>query len=244
MATQLSPKGRFEIAADEGMVPAPYYDVVGVLTYGVGHTRMAGAPDPADLPKGNPRGAEAVEAAMIDAWQIFRKDMAKFTADVVSVLGPDLEQHELDGWVSFHFNTGGIFDASAVDAWKRGDKADAMRRLKWWNKGTINGKKQVLSALVDRRQREADLILHGRYSDRKMGVFRVSSNNRPMYGNTFATYSYDEWERWLKKVGLLKSDSKVPAATGGAAGGAATVGLLVAIWELWDRIEAFIGGLF
>lgn len=243
MATTLSPKGRFEIAADEGLVPAPYYDVVNVLTFGVGHTRPAGAPDPATLPKGNPVG-EKLRDAMIMSWQIFRKDMAKFTADVVSVLGPDLQQHELDGWVSFHFNTGGIFRTSAIAKWKAGDKVGAMRILKMWNKGTIAGKKQVLSALVNRRQREADLILHGRYSDRKMGVFRVSNNNRPIYSNPFFTFSYSEWEAWLKKNGLLQADSKVPAAAGGAAGGAATVGLLVALWELWDRIEAWIGGLF
>ena len=43
MATTVSTRGLVEIASHEGIVPMPYFDSVGVLTFGIGHTRSAGA---------------------------------------------------------------------------------------------------------------------------------------------------------------------------------------------------------
>ena len=46
---RLSDKGIVEIAEHEGIVPAPYRDSVGVVTFGVGHTAAAGVLDPAEM---------------------------------------------------------------------------------------------------------------------------------------------------------------------------------------------------
>lgn len=244
MATELSRRGAFKIAVSEGMVPAPYYDVVGVLTYGVGHTRPAGAPDPRSIPMAFPKG-EALEAAMVRSWQVYRKDMAKFTADVVSELGPDLKQHELDGWVSFHFNTGGIRRTSAVAKWKAGDKDGAMRVLNQWVNGTVNGRKTRLQALVTRRRQESDLILTGQYPGGTLPIWRTNGAGRVSYSNPVKTFTYDQWEKWLRQHGFgPASPSRAPVAGVGAVVG----GGVVAAVSYWDRIvawfETLIGGLF
>jgi lysozyme len=49
-----SNKGLLEIAEHEGLVPAPYFDTKNVLTFGIGHTKMAGGIDPATMPRGMP----------------------------------------------------------------------------------------------------------------------------------------------------------------------------------------------
>ncbi len=49
---QTSPKGVAEIAGHEGIVLSPYLDSVGTWTFGVGHTRAAGPPNPAVMEKG------------------------------------------------------------------------------------------------------------------------------------------------------------------------------------------------
>ena len=41
-----SDAGIIALISHEGIVPGPYKDSKGILTYGVGHTKAAGAPDP------------------------------------------------------------------------------------------------------------------------------------------------------------------------------------------------------
>ena len=43
MTMKTSDAGLFALALHEGIVPAPYKDSVGVLTYGIGHTLGAGS---------------------------------------------------------------------------------------------------------------------------------------------------------------------------------------------------------
>lgn len=102
---KLSNRGLLEIAEHEGIVPAPYYDSTGVLTYGIGHTSAAGGPDPSDLPRGMP---EDIEAEIDHAIEVFRDDVQKYERRVNRAL-PDvqLSQHQFDALVSWDFNTGG-----------------------------------------------------------------------------------------------------------------------------------------
>lgn len=246
MATTMTPRGRFVTAVHEGLVPAPYLDVVNMWTWGVGHTHMAGPPDPRKMPYGIPAD---LDGEMKRAWEVFRKDMKKYTDDVVKALGPDLKPHELDGWVGFHFNTGGIFKTSAVAKWKAGDKEGAMRVLNQWVNGTVDGKKRRLQALVDRRADETRLIMTGDYSlaGKVLPIWRVNSRNRPIYSGPLRTYTFDQWEDWLQEQGLLGPAS--PPARAPAAGvGAVVGGGVVAVVTFWDRIEAWFlnlwGGLF
>ncbi len=72
---RVSDRGLCEIAGHEGIVPYPYFDSVGVLTVGIGHTASAGPPDPKSLPRG-----EAIP--LEDVLAIFRRDVARFEARV------------------------------------------------------------------------------------------------------------------------------------------------------------------
>lgn len=102
---KVSDKGLLEICEHEGIVPAPYRDSVGVLTFGIGHTHFAGDPDPRKMSLAMPRELDA----MIDyAIRVFREDVQKYEARVNKALnGVPLKQHQFDALVSWDFNTGG-----------------------------------------------------------------------------------------------------------------------------------------
>lgn len=125
---KLSDKGLLEIAEHEGIVPAPYFDSVGVLTYGIGHTRNAGLPNPATMPRGMPAN---LDKAIDEALDVFRIDVGRYEARVNAAVRVPLKQHEFDALVSFDFNTGGIHRAKLTAAINRGDK-DAARHFMGW----------------------------------------------------------------------------------------------------------------
>ena len=167
--------GLIAIAKSEGIVPAPYIDPVGVWTFGIGHTKMSGAPDPEKMPRGMP---EDVDAAIRQAVTLFQKHIKKYEDDVNRAVKVPLEQHEFDALVSFHFNTGAIFKASATDALNRGDKDDAARRLTLYNKGRVNGQLVQLEGLVRRREEERRMFLFSEYPSEGITVWKVNANNR------------------------------------------------------------------
>jgi hypothetical protein len=61
-------RGLLALARHEGVVPAPYLDVKGVWTFGIGHTAEAGAPDPAKMPRGMPAD---LDAGIAEALRLF-----------------------------------------------------------------------------------------------------------------------------------------------------------------------------
>lgn len=146
---QVSDKGVQFIASEEGKVLKAYRDVAGVLTIGYGHTNLAGT-----APKVTP-GMRITEAEALD---ILKRDLAKFSARVDKRMG-NQPQHVHDGSASFDFNTGAILKASWVAAFLSGNKTDARRRLKMWNKA--GGR--VVRGLVNRRNHEAMVIFDGVY---------------------------------------------------------------------------------
>ena len=125
---KISDRGLLEIAEHEGIVPAPYYDSVGVLTYGIGHTKNAGGIDPADLPRGMPAD---LDAAIDRALAVFREDVAKYAARVNDAIKVPLSQYQFDALVSFDLNTGGIYRANLTKAINAGDP-DASRHFFGW----------------------------------------------------------------------------------------------------------------
>lgn len=160
-----SDKGIAFLVAHEGVVPGPYFDSVGVLTYGIGHTKAAGDPDPASLPRGMP---DDLDAALREVFTVFRRDLAKYEAAVTKALGnTPVEQHEFDAAVSFHYNTGAIGRAAWVDLWKRGQKADAARSM------LANWRKPA--EIIGRRTAERDLFLTGTYGADKATVWQVNA---------------------------------------------------------------------
>ena len=185
-------KGLVAIAKSEGIVPAPYLDPVGIWTFGIGHTAMSGAPDPAKMERGMP---DDVDAAIRYAVSLFQKHIQKYEQEVARAVKVPLQQHEFDALVSFHFNTGAIFKASATDALNRGDKDDAARRLTLYNKGRVNGQLVQLEGLVRRREEERRMFLFGEYPTEGITIWKVNANNK--YSQALRIMSSAEMEELL-----------------------------------------------
>lgn len=168
MAMKTSPQGAAFILAEEGIVPGPYLDGVNVWTYGVGHTAAAGAPDPSKMNRGMPAN---LNDGIRDAVALFKRDLAKYEADVNRVLnGRTVPQHEFDAAVSFHINTGAIGAANWVDIWLKGDaKAAARNMVQNWRKPAI---------IIPRRNAEHDLLAKGAYGAKRIPVWPVGTNGR------------------------------------------------------------------
>lgn len=143
-----STAGLIEIASHEGIVTAPYYDSVSVLTIFIGHTAAAGSPNPGSYPKG-------VQRPVQEAIEVFRRDIAKYEDRVRRAFTRPLTQTQFDAAVSFDFNTGGIHKASWVDKFNAGDMAGAKKAFMNWSKP---------KDIIPRRTKERDLFFNGRYS--------------------------------------------------------------------------------
>jgi lysozyme len=120
-----SDRGLMALIRHEGIVPGPYLDVKGVWTFGIGHTRAAGSPDPAHMPRGMPAD---LDSGTREAFRIFRADLARYEAEVLRAVKVPLEPHEFDALVSFHYNTGGIARATLTKALNAGDRTAAAAR--------------------------------------------------------------------------------------------------------------------
>ncbi|WP_435168325.1 lysozyme [Falsirhodobacter sp. 1013] len=166
---QVSDQGLVALMQHEGIVPGPYMDSVNVATYGIGHTAAAGAPDPADLPLGMPAD---LDTALADVAAVFRRDIARYTADVLKAVRVDLAPHELDALVSFHYNTGAIAQASLTEALNAGDRARAGALFLNWKKP---------AEILPRRTAERDLFLHGTYPEGVVTVWQVDTRRRVIW---------------------------------------------------------------
>lgn len=159
---RVSDKGVVEIAEHEGIVPAPYRDSVGVVTFGVGHTAAAGVLDPREMNSAMPEG-DALTAAVDRAIMLFKDDLEKYEHRVNSAIKVPLKQHEFDALVSFDFNTGGIHLAKLTAAINRGDKSGA-GFMGWLKPPEI------------RKRRSAEMNLF------KTGDYDANGNTVPIWG--------------------------------------------------------------
>ncbi len=161
---KVSNKGLLELASHEGIVPTRYKDSVNVWTWGIGHTKAAGDPDPEKM-----TGISTTEEVL----RVFRIDVQKYET-YVNALGLQLLQHEFDALVSFVYNLGNSNLRKLVGGRKREEIAAAM--LKY----TIAGGKEN-AGLVKRRKLERDLFLNGKYSSNGLvPVYSVDKNYRPV----------------------------------------------------------------
>lgn len=162
-----SVEGLVEVASHEGIVTSPYLDSVGVWTFGIGHTKNAGGLDPLSLPKG-------VQQNLPMIMDVFEKDIEKFTKRVLKKFGSKrLKQHQLDGALSFDFNTGGIHRASWADHFINGNVAAA-------RKGFMNWRRP--SEIIPRRRKERDLFFEGKYGNGIVSVYPASAKGRVLWG--------------------------------------------------------------
>jgi len=164
---RVSERGIFALALHEGVVPAPYLDSVNVWTFGIGHTASAGGPDPAAMPRGNPVD---MDAALMQAFDVFRRDLARFEKRVSDAVKVPLKQHEFDALVSFDFNTGGIGRAKLTKHLNAGNRAAATNGFMGWLKPP---------EIKGRREAEMRLFREGVYPGGTVPVFGVTASNRP-----------------------------------------------------------------
>ena len=164
---KISDSGILEIAEHEGIVPAPYYDSVRVLTYGIGHTKNAGGIDPAAMDFAMPTD---IEAAIDHALDIFRKDVKSYEARVNKAIKVQVTQYEFDALVSFDLNTGGIHRAQLTKAINDG-RPDAARHFMGWLRPP---------ELRKRRTAEMNLFMTGDYDANgdRIPVWKTNGNGK------------------------------------------------------------------
>jgi lysozyme len=153
---QISDKGLAFLERHEGIVLKAYRDVVGVWTIGAGLTAPSGVV--------KPRAGMVItreEASRLLGLALERNYEPAVRAEMVSERLVPAKQHEFDGAVSFHFNTGAIGRASWVKAWRRGDWQGVLKGLMAWKKG--GGR--VLPGLMRRREAEFRLIQNADYGE-------------------------------------------------------------------------------
>lgn len=155
----MSPKGIAFLMAEEAIVLRAYRDSGGVWTIGAGHTAAAGPP----------KVAEGQRITLDEALAIKRRDLAGFEAEVRAAISVDLQQHQFDALVSFHYNTGAIRKGSVDDKINAGDVAGAMATLRLYRK---DRKGHVLEGLVARRARETAMFERGEYFPRAARLYR------------------------------------------------------------------------
>jgi lysozyme len=161
-----SDRGLLALLRHEGVVPAPYRDVKGVWTFGIGHTAEAGPPDPAAMARGMPADPAA---GIAQAFRLFRADLRRHEAEVLRAVKVPLAPHEFDALVSFHFNTGGIARAALTRHLNASDRAAAAEAFMGWLRP---------ASLRERRAAERDLFRQGRYPEGPIPVWAADAAGR------------------------------------------------------------------
>lgn len=164
-----SDQGIFALMIHEGIVPGPYRDSVGVWTYGIGHTKAAGAPDPAGMARGMPTD---LDGALVRVFEVFRKDLERYEREVDAAITVDVSQAQFDAAVSFHYNTGAIRKASWVKALNAGDLAGAHAKIMNWRKP---------KEIIPRRKAERDLLKNGIYPSGAATVWNVDPSGKVIW---------------------------------------------------------------
>ena len=137
----------------EGFKPRAYICPAGVLTVGYGTTNRAGIPGVRITPETIVTEAQAAE------W--LRIGLERFGAKIRPHIKAPINENEFGAFVSLAYNIGpnGFIGSSALRHFNAGDKAKAAAAIRLWNKATVNGKRQVLRGLVNRREDEVALFL-------------------------------------------------------------------------------------
>lgn len=117
-----------EIAEHEAIVLEAYRDSVGEWTWGVGVTSASGH---RVFPRYRGKPSTIERCLEIFEWLLRTKYLPEVHA---AFKGRALKEHELAAALSFHWNTGGIAEASWVKSWLAGDIERARREFLNWSK--------------------------------------------------------------------------------------------------------------
>jgi len=92
--------------------------------------------------------------------QLFQNTLKKYVTNVNAKVTSNINQNQFNALVSFCYNVGITgFNGSTLlkKVNKNPNDLTISNEFAKWNKGTVNGKKQVIKGLVNRRKSEADL---------------------------------------------------------------------------------------
>jgi lysozyme len=181
------------VAKWEGFKAKAYICPAGVLTVGYGTTNRAG------LPGVNITRDTVVTEAQAMEW--LRMGLDKFAAQIRPAITAPINENEFGAFVSLAYNIGpaAFRGSSALRHFNAGDKAKAAAAIKLWNKATVNGKRQVLRGLVNRREDEVALF--------QRPVASNSLTSKSVDVSETAKFDYQSiWaavaaflQRWIKK---------------------------------------------
>lgn len=141
---QVSQKGVDLIKSFEGLRLTSYYDAVGIITIGYGHTGSDVKPNQTITKE--------------EAEHLLKQDLVKFETAVTKLITIPLTQNQFDALVSFTYNCGsGALEQSTLRK-RLNNKEDpnkvATEELPKW----VNGSKGPLPGLVKRRNEELSLF--------------------------------------------------------------------------------------
>lgn len=134
---KLTDQGIDVLCDREGCRLTAYYDSVGVLTIGYGHTSAAGAPTV----------YQGMTITQKEAQEIFSRDVASYEAAVLKTIKVAMAPHEFDAYTSLCYNIGpgGFSSSTTAKRFNAGDKKGAAEAILWWN---------IPSEIMDRRRGE------------------------------------------------------------------------------------------
>ena len=158
---QVSQEGIALIKRFEGLETQSYRDVAGIWTIGYGHT--------------GPEVGPGMRISEAQAEDLLQRDLQRFEDGVAEAVTVPITQSQFDALVSLSYNIGvGAFRRStALKRLNKGDFEGAADAITWWNKATINGRKQPVLGLTRRRAAEAALFLQ----DVQDGEVRVAGSS-------------------------------------------------------------------
>ena len=154
----ISDNGLKFVMHHEGFKKSIYKDVALLPTIGVGHLL---------LPEENQRGAINIGGTFIkppltddQVMALLRQDLVRFIKSVQEACKTELTQNQFDACVSLSFNigVGGFKKSSVVKRINSDDFPNVPDAFMMWTKATINGQRQVVKGLVNRRRAEVDLF--------------------------------------------------------------------------------------
>lgn len=137
----------------EGFKAKAYLCPAGVLTVGYGTTNRANLPIPKIMP------GTVVTEDQATEWLIM--GLERFGEKIRPHIVAPVNENEFGAFLSLAYNIGpaAFAESSALRHFNAGEKARVPAAMQLWNKATINGQRQVLKGLVNRRKDEVKLFL-------------------------------------------------------------------------------------
>ena len=162
MQMKMSSAGVQMLVALEGIATTIYSDVVGIPTIGVGHVLTQSERESGKIVLSSGEVLDIRNGlTQAQTMNLMLDDVMIREGYVNELVQVDLEQHQFDALVSWVFNVGkGAMKGSTLLRRLNSGEYDAVpEELRRWTKGTVNGKKQTIRGLVNRRNTEIAMWL-------------------------------------------------------------------------------------